>query len=55
MNNNKIFVIGDIHGCFLTLSELYDQIKSKFPTIEIYSVGDLVDRGNKSFEVIEYI
>ena len=50
-----IAVIGDIHGCYLTLVELYEQILKKYPDIKVYSVGDLVDRGNKSFEVMEFI
>ena len=50
-----IAAIGDIHGCYLTLTELYDQIKKNYPDIEIYAVGDLVDRGNKSYEVVEFI
>ncbi|MFN4111945.1 MAG: metallophosphoesterase [Ignavibacteria bacterium] len=49
-----IAVIGDIHGCFNTLKELYSQVKAKYPDIEIYSVGDLVDRGNFSCEVIHF-
>ncbi len=50
-----IAVIGDIHGCFNTLKELVGKIKLQFPNIKIYSVGDLVDRGNFSFEVMEFI
>ncbi len=50
-----IAVIGDIHGCYFTLKELVEKIKSKYPAIKIYSVGDLVDRGNFSFEVMEFI
>ena len=50
-----IAVIGDIHGCYLTLVELYQQIIKKYPDIKVYSVGDLVDRGNKSYEVVEFI
>ena len=50
-----IAVIGDIHGCHLTMLELYEQIIKKYPDITIYSVGDLVDRGNKSFEVMEFV
>ncbi len=49
-----IAVIGDIHGCYDTLLQLYDKVKSKYPKIEIYSVGDLVDRGNYSYEVMEF-
>lgn len=50
-----VAVIGDIHGCFHTLRELVQDIKSKYPTADIYSVGDLVDRGKYSLETIEYI
>ncbi len=49
-----IAVIGDIHGCFLTLQKLVQKLKTDFPGITIYSVGDLVDRGNFSYEVIDF-
>ncbi len=48
-----IAVIGDIHGCFHTLVKLVDQLDRYFPNVPVYSVGDLVDRGNFSFEVVE--
>lgn len=47
-----IAVIGDIHGCIYTLKELYPKLKQN--TTEIYSVGDLVDRGANSKEVIQF-
>jgi len=50
-----IAVIGDVHGCYYTLTELVKVIKTKYPGIIIYSVGDLVDRGKFSFEVVEFI
>jgi len=50
-----IAVIGDIHGCFNTLTSLYEEIKIAYPDIPVYSVGDLVDRGNFSYEVMEFI
>ncbi len=50
-----IAVIGDIHGCYLTLKELVDKIRAKYSRIKIYSVGDLVDRGNFSLEVLDFI
>jgi len=48
-------VIGDIHGCYFTLKALVDKIKNKYPDIPIYCVGDLVDRGNFSSQVIDYV
>ena len=50
-----VAVIGDIHGCFHTLRDLVNNIKDKFPDIQIYAIGDLVDRGNYSYETINYI
>ena len=50
-----VAVIGDVHGCYYTLSQLVDKIKNKYPGIDIYCVGDLVDRGNYSFEVIQFV
>lgn len=50
-----IAVIGDVHGCFYTLEKLYNEIISAYPDIQVYSVGDLVDRGLYSFEVVEFI
>ena len=50
-----VAVIGDIHGCLYTLQNLVEQIRQKYPSIEIYAVGDFVDRGNFSYEVIEFI
>jgi len=50
-----IAVIGDVHGCFYTLQNLVEKIKEKYSGIPFYCVGDLVDRGNHSYEVMEYV
>ena len=50
--NDVIAVIGDIHGCFYTLSDLYKKLILQ--TSEIYSVGDLTDRGPKSKDVVQF-
>jgi serine/threonine protein phosphatase 1 len=49
-----VAVIGDIHGCYFTLIGLLEKIWAKYPQINVYSVGDLVDRGKFSFEVVQY-
>lgn len=51
MSSDKIAVIGDIHGCYNTLLGLYNKIKD---TEEIFSVGDLIDRGRYSKEVVQF-
>jgi serine/threonine protein phosphatase 1 len=50
-----VAVIGDVHGCLNTLQELVKKIKSLYASIPLYCVGDLIDRGNFSFEVLEYV
>lgn len=50
-----IAVIGDIHGCYFTLVDLHNLIKEKYPGVPIYCVGDLVDRGNNSYDVVNFI
>ncbi|TCC88238.1 metallophosphoesterase [Pedobacter frigiditerrae] len=49
----RTFVIGDIHGCFDELMELTEKI-GLTENDQLISVGDIVDRGNKSKEVYEY-
>ena len=50
-----VAVIGDIHGCYYTLVDLYSLIREKYHRIPIYAIGDLVDRGNYSYEVMKFI
>jgi len=47
-----IWVIGDIHGCYNELKELSTYINKN---CEVVCVGDLIDRGNYSKEVIDFI
>lgn len=49
-----VAVVGDIHGCFNTFKALYDKVKVKYPNIDFYFVGDLVDRGNFSYETVRF-
>lgn len=47
-----MYIIGDIHGCFKTLKKLYKKIKKKE---EVYSVGDMVDKGPDTALVLDFI
>lgn len=53
------YVIGDIHGCYRELLEIEKQIlqhSSRHATNpKIYCVGDYIDRGPKSREVLEHL
>ncbi|MDP4116218.1 MAG: metallophosphoesterase, partial [Bacteroidota bacterium] len=50
-----VAVIGDIHGCLFTLKQLVEKVRKNYPGIAVFSVGDLIDRGNFSSEVFEYV
>lgn len=45
-------IIGDIHGCLAQLEKLHAKILRH--TKEIYSVGDLIDRGDFSKETVQF-
>jgi serine/threonine protein phosphatase 1 len=49
---DKIYIIGDVHGCIKTLKALVSQLPKD---AKIVLVGDLVDRGTNSKEVIEFV
>jgi hypothetical protein len=48
----SIAIIGDIHGCLGQLKKLYEKILKY--TDDVYSVGDLIDRGEHIKEVVQF-
>ena len=53
----KRYVIGDVHGCYEELCELFEKIEKHHGGYDykLIFVGDYVDRGPKSKEVVEFI
>lgn len=56
--NGPLFVIGDIHGCHIELLRLMDMVeqytkKNDLTDYDVCFVGDYIDRGPNSMEVIE--
>jgi serine/threonine protein phosphatase 1 len=51
----KIFAIGDIHGSFDQLQNLMDKIPIDFATDTLVFIGDYIDRGPGSVEVVDYL
>ena len=49
------FVIPDIHGCALTLQRLVEEVIHFRKTDTLYLLGDYIDRGPRSREVLELI
>ncbi len=51
----RTYVIGDIHGCYDRLIALMDKINIDLDSEKLVFVGDYIDRGPDSFEVVEYL
>ena len=49
------FAVGDIHGCFSDLARSLDSIGFDPALDRLFSVGDLVDRGPESDQVLEWL
>jgi serine/threonine protein phosphatase 1 len=51
----KIFAIGDIHGCYDQLLMLMKKIPIDFKRDTLVFMGDYIDRGSQSVEVVDYL
>ncbi len=52
---NRIFAIGDIHGCLEKLEDLVEVIAANPKKDKLIFIGDYIDRGSFSREVVEYV
>jgi len=50
----RLLAIGDVHGCANTLKSLIDKV-SPTPNDTLIFLGDMIDRGPRVFETIEYL
>jgi serine/threonine protein phosphatase 1 len=51
----RIFAIGDIHGCYEKLCRLLDTIPIDWSRDRLLFIGDYIDRGPGAFEVVEHL
>jgi serine/threonine protein phosphatase 1 len=51
----KLFAIGDIHGCYDRLKALVGKIPIDFSRDTLLFIGDYIDRGPHSAEVVDYL
>ncbi len=51
----RIFAIGDIHGCYDRLKTLMGKIPIDFSRDTLVFIGDYIDRGPHSVEVVDYL
>jgi len=52
---SKIFAIGDIHGCLEKLEELMTKFDIDKEKDTLVFIGDYIDRGKSSKEVVDYV
>mgnify|MGYP005840174903 CR=1 FL=1 len=50
-----IYAIGDIHGCLYHLEKLFDLVSPDLENHQLVFMGDYIDRGPKSAEVVDFI
>jgi serine/threonine protein phosphatase 1 len=50
-----LYAIGDIHGCLESLERLMDKINPDLERDRLLFVGDYIDRGSQSREVVDYV
>lgn len=55
MTNDRTIIIGDVHGCFDELQELLTKIKWDSKKDVVIFTGDLIDRGPKIKECLEFV
>ena len=51
----RIYAVGDIHGCYDKLQVLMEKIDIDFEVDTLVFLGDYIDRGPQSFEVVAYL
>lgn len=54
-DTGRDFVVGDIHGCFSHLEIMLQQVKFDVYTDRLFSMGDLVDYGPRSYDVLDWL
>jgi len=52
--SQRIIAIGDVHGCLLSLIKLIEIIQPE-PDDQLLFLGDIIDRGDRSKEVVDYL
>lgn len=53
--HGRDFVVGDIHGCFSLLQKTLKRLHFNSDTDRLFAVGDLVDRGPESEQVLDWL
>ncbi|MBA4394226.1 MAG: serine/threonine protein phosphatase, partial [Desulfobacca sp.] len=51
----RILAVGDIHGCYPKLVSLMEKVKINPEKDRVVFIGDYIDRGDRSKEVVDYL
>jgi len=56
VSSNKMatYAVGDIQGCFYSLQSLLEKIDFNSKTDELWLVGDIINRGQRSLETLDW-
>lgn len=52
---DRLVAIGDIHGCVHTLKDLLNRVSYSSQTDTLVFIGDYIDRGYFSYEVVDML
>ena len=55
MKEQKVYVLGDIHGWDTPVLELFNKVKFDYNIDKLIFIGDVCDRGPRTWEVIEIL
>jgi RNA ligase len=55
IGNRRYIVVGDVHGCYDELIQMLDELNFDRQEDVLISTGDLIDRGPKIKEVIDFV
>ncbi len=53
--NERIIVVGDVHGCIQTLRRLLESVCNISQDVKLIFIGDLIDKGPDSKAVLDYV
>lgn len=55
MQSKKVFIVGDVHGCFQEFLELLNKLNYKTETHRLILTGDIINRGPFSFKMLKWV
>jgi serine/threonine protein phosphatase 1 len=55
MGDQRVFIVGDIHGCLGTLKRLMEKVPWDPERDQLIFLGDYIDRGRDSKGVVDYL